>query len=73
MELIECADIIATKADRGGAAVIMNVEESEQQLKNQEHYKKQGEDSTEINSKLKNDTMPCVKKARWLKDIVTDG
>ena len=40
MELIERADIIATKADRGGAAVIMNVEESEQQLKNQEHYKK---------------------------------
>ena len=60
-ELSEREDIIITKADKGGAVVIVDVKdyikEAERQLNNTENYRKLQEDPTATNMKLVNDTI----------------
>ena len=60
-ELSEREDIITTKADKGGAVVIVDVKdyikEAERQLNNTENYRKLQEDPTATNMKLVNDTI----------------
>ena len=59
-------DIVITKADEGGATVIMGVEEyirkSNQQLKDEKFYKKLNEDPTRKDSDTINNTIESFKK-----------
>ena len=67
-ELSEREDIIITKADKGGAVVIVDVKdyikEGERQLNNTENYRKLQEEPTATNMKLINDTMERFKKQK---------
>ena len=67
-ELSEREDIIITKADKGGALVIVDVKdyikETERQLNNTENYRKLQEDPTATNMKLVNDTIERFKKIK---------
>ena len=69
-ELSEREDIIITKADKGGAVVIVDVKdyikEAERQLNNTENYRKLQEDPTATNMKLVNDTIERFKKQQKL-------
>ena len=60
-ELSEREDIIISKADKGGAVVIVDVtdyiKEAERQLNNTENYRKLQEDPSATNMKLVNDTI----------------
>lgn len=42
-------------------------------INNQKHYKQLGEDSTEMNSKLTNDTTKHSKETKILKDNIAEG
>ena len=67
-ELSDNTDIIITKADKGGAVVIMDVKdyinEAHRQLNNKGHYKISNKDPTTTNAKLVNDTIQRLKKKR---------
>ena len=76
-ELSEREDIIITKADKGGAVVIVDVKdyikEAERQLNNTENYRKLQEDPTATNMKLVNDTMERFKKQKLINEKVAEG
>ena len=76
-ELSEREDIIITKADRGGAVVIVDVKdyikEAERQLNNTENYRKLQEDPTATNMKLLNDTIERFKKQKLINEKVAEG
>ena len=76
-ELSEQEDIIITKADKGGAAVIVDVKdyikEAERQLNNTKNYRKFQEDPTATNMKLVNDTIERFKKQKLINEKVAEG
>ena len=76
-ELSDHSDIIITKADKGGAVVIMDVKdyviEAHRQLNNKDDYKILNKDPTTANAKLVNDTIQRFKKEKLLKEKITDG
>ena len=76
-ELSDHTDIITTKGNKGGAAVIMDVEhyinEAHRQLNNRDHYNILNKDPTTTNAKLVNDTIERFKKEKLLKQKITDG
>ena len=76
-ELSEREDIIITKADKGGAVVIVDVKdyikEAERQLNNTEKYRKRQEDPTATNIKLVNDTIERFKKQKLINEKVAEG
>ena len=76
-ELSEREDIIITKADKGGAVVIVDVKdyikEAERQLNNTENYRKLQEDPTATNMKLVNDTIERFKKQKLINEKVAEG
>ena len=76
-DLSEREDIIITKAEIIGAAIIVGVtnyiKETEQQLNNTENYKKLQEDQTATNMKLVNDTSEKFKKQKLINEEVADS
>ena len=76
-ELSDHTDIIITKADKVGAAVIMDVKdyinEAHRQLNNKDYYKILNKDLTTTNAKLVNDTIQRLKKEKLLKEKIADG
>ena len=76
-KLSEREDIIITKADKGGAVVIVDVKdyikEAERQLNNTENYRKFQEDPTATNMKLVNDTIERFKKQKLINEKVAEG
>ena len=76
-ELSDHTDIIITKADQGGAVVIMDVEdyinEAHRQLNNKDHYEILNKDPTTTNAKLVNDAIQRFKKEILLKENIADG
>ena len=75
-ELSERDDIIIKKADKGGAAVIVDVKyytrEAESQLKNKYNYDRLKHDSTETRNRLVNDTIERSKKQKMMKETVAE-
>ena len=75
-ELSEREDIIITKADKGGAVVIVDVKdyikEAERQLNNTKNYRKLQEDPTATNMKLVNDTIERFKKQKLINEKVAE-
>ena len=73
----EDEDIVITKADKGGAEVIVGVKEyikeAERQLNNTENYRKLQEDLTATNMKLVNDTIGRFKKQKLINEKVAEG
>ena len=69
-------DIIITKADKGGAVVIVDVddyvEEANRQLDNKEFYKKLTTDTTEINRIRVNRTIDELKSPHLLNEKITN-
>ena len=69
--------IINTKADKGGAVVIVDVKdyikEAERQLNNTENYRKLQEVPTATNMKLVNDTIERFKKQKLINEKVAEG
>ena len=76
-ELSEREDIIITKADKGGAVVIVDVKdyikEAEGQLNNTENYKKLQEDPTATNMKSINDAIERFKNQKLVNQKVAEG
>ena len=76
-ELSDREDIIITKADKGGAVVIVDVKdyikEAERQLNNTDNYRKLQEDPTATNTKLVNDMIERFKKQKLVNEKVTGG
>ena len=76
-QLKEREDIIITNADKGGAVVIIDVDdyvkEAERQLNNQESYKSIDHDLTTINNKLVNDTIETFKKEKFIQESIAEG
>ena len=76
-QISERGDIIITKADKGGAVVIVDVKdyikEAERQLHNTENYRKLQEDPTATNMKLVNDKIETFKKQRLINEKVPEG
>ena len=76
-ELSDHTDIIITKANKGGAVVIIDVKdyinEAHRQLNNKDHYKILNKDPTTTNAKLVNDTIQRFKKEKLLKKKIPDG
>ena len=76
-ELSEQEDIIITKADKGGARVIVDVKdyikEAERQLNNTENYRKCQEDPTATNMKLVNDKTERLKKQKLINEKIAEG
>ena len=70
-ELADRNDIIITKADKGGAVVIIDVEdyvkEAEHQLSNKDGYKKLQYAPTQTHSRLVNDTITRFKNDEGIK------
>ena len=70
-------DIIICNADKGGAVVILDVEdyiqEAMRQLNDTDHYKKLPNDTTMLHCELVNNTIEKFKKAGKLKDKLADG
>ena len=66
-------DMIITKADNGGAVVIIDVEdyvkEAEHQLSNKDGYKKLQYDPTQTHSRLVNDTITRFKNDEGIKAV----
>ena len=66
-----------TKADKGGAVVIVGVKdyikEAERQLNNAKNYRKLQEDPTATNMKLVNDTIERFKNQKLLNQKVAEG
>ena len=76
-ELSEREDIIITKADKGGAVVIVDVKdyikEAEGQLNDTENYRKLQEDPTATNMKSINDTIERFKNQKLVNQKVAEG
>ena len=76
-ELSGGEDIIITKADKGGAIVILNVKdqikEAERELNTTENYRKLQEDPAPTNMKLVNDTIERFKKQKLINEKVAEG
>ena len=76
-ELSDHTDIIITKSDKGGAAVIVYVKdymnEAHCQVNNKDHYKILNKKLTTTNAKLVNDTIQRFKKEKLLKEKIADG
>ena len=76
-ELSDHTDIIITKADKGGAVVIMDVKdytnEAYRQLNNKDQYKILNKDATTTNAKLVKDTIRRFKKEKLRKEKISDG
>ena len=70
-------DIIITKADKGGAVVIIDVEdyvkEAEHQLSNKDGYKKLQYDPTQTHSRLVNDTITRFKNDKLITENIAKG
>ena len=70
-------DIIAKKADKGGAVVIIDVEdyvkEAEHQLTNKDGYKKLQYDPTQTHSRLVNDTITRFKNNKLITENIAKG
>ena len=70
-------DIIITKADKGGAVVIIDVEdyvkEAEHQLSNKDGYKKLQYDPTQTHSRLVNDTIARFKNDKLITENIAKG
>ena len=76
-ELSEREDIIITKANKGGAVVIVGVKgyikETEWQLNNTKNYRKLQEDPTTTNMKLVNDTIERIKNQKLINQKVAES
>ena len=76
-ELGDHTDIIITKADKGGAVVIMDVKyyinEAHRQLNSKDHCKILNKDPTTNNAKLVKDAIQRFKKEKLLKEKIADG
>ena len=76
-KLSEREDIIITKADKGGAIVIVGVKdyikETEWQLNNTKNYRKLQEDPTTTNMKLVNDTIERIKNQKLINQKVAES
>ena len=76
-ELSERKDTISTKADKGGAVVIVGVKdyirEAEQQLKNNKNYRKLQEEPKATYIKLVNDTIERFQKQKLINQKVAEG
>ena len=76
-ELADRNDIIITKADKGGAVVIIDVEdyvkEAEHQLSNKDGYKKLQYDPTQTHSRLVNDTITRFKNDKLITENIAKG
>ena len=64
-ELLDLNDVVITRADKGGAIIIINmkdyVKEVEHPLSNKESYKKHQHDPRQIHPRLVNDTINVSK------------
>ena len=76
-ELADRNDINITKADKGGAVVIIDVEgyvkEAEHQLSNKDAYKKLQYDPTQTHARLVNDTITRFKIDKLITKNITKG
>ena len=76
-KLSEREDIIITKADKGGAIVIVGVKdyikETEWQLNNTKNYRKLQEDPTTTNMILVNDTIERIKNQKLINQKVVES
>ena len=74
-ELSERSGIIITKADKGGAVVIMDqkdyISEAQREFKN--HHEKFSKYPTTANAKLLNDITQRFKQEKLLKEKIADG
>ena len=70
-------DIIITKTDKGGAAVIIDVEdyvkEVEHQLNNKDAYKKLQHDPTQTHTRLVNDAVTRFKNDKLITENIAKG
>ena len=70
-------DIIITKADEGGAVVILDIEgygkEAKHQLSNKDSYKKLHYDPTQTHTRLVNDTITCFKNDKLITENIAKG
>ena len=70
-------DIIITKADKGGAVVIIDVDdyvkEAEHQLSNKAVYKKLQYDPTQRHTRLVNDTITRFKNDKLITENIAKG
>ena len=73
-ELAVSNDIIITKADKGGAVVIIDVEDyvkdAEHQLNNKDAYKKLQYDPTQTHTRLVNDTIARFKNDKLIAENI---
>ena len=76
-ELADRIDIIITKADQGGAVVIIDVDdyvkEAEHQLNNKAGYKKLQYDPTQRHTRLVNDTITHFKNDKLITENIAKG
>ena len=76
-ELAERNDIVIIKADKGGAVVIIDVEdyvkEAEHQLNNKDAYKKLQYDPTQTHTRLVNDTISRFKNDKLITENIAKG
>ena len=76
-ELSKRDDIVKTKADKGGAVVIIDVKdhikEAESQLENKYKYDRLKYDLIETHNRLVNDTIERFKKQKMMKEKVAEG
>ena len=75
-ELSEWDDIMITKADKGGAVVIIDIKdhirEAESQLKNNDNYDRLKHDPTETHNRFVNDTIERFNKQKMMKEKVSE-
>ena len=66
-----------TKADKGGAVVIIDIKdyirEAESQLKNKNNYDRLKHDPIETHNRLVNDTIEGFNKQKMMKEKVSEG
>ena len=76
-ELSERVGITITKAEKGGAVVIVDVKDyikqAEQQINNTKNYRKLQEDPTATNMKFVKNTIERFKKQKLINEKVADG
>ena len=72
--LSDHTDIIITKADKGGAVVVMDVKDyiNESHQPNRDHYKILNKDPTTTNAKLINETIQRLKNEKLLNKTIAD-
>ena len=76
-ELSERVGITITKAEKGGAVVIVDVKDyikqAERQINNTKNYRKLQEDPTATNMKFVKNTIERFKKQKLINEKVADG